>query len=211
MMGNHKSRWSSGMAALLTVLLLTGCAGQSPRVDFYVLSADAGTTADAGVAGKCSDQAISVGPVSWPRYLDQPRIVTRTGQNRLEANEFSRWGGSLEDDFVRTVIRNISDQLRSELVMNYRRSAHFAPVYRVEMDVQQFDGQLGGNVILVVKWSIVAETSGKIVKVKTSTIQKATSASDYDALVNASSMAVAQLSGEIAAQLARVCAAAPSK
>ena len=28
-------------AALLTVLLLAGCAGKSPRVDFYVLSAGA--------------------------------------------------------------------------------------------------------------------------------------------------------------------------
>jgi uncharacterized lipoprotein YmbA len=209
MIGN-KSQWSSGIAAFLTVLLLTGCAGQSPRVDFYVLSADAGTMANASVAGKCSDQAISVGPVSWPRYLDQPRIVTRAGQNRLEANEFNRWGGSLEDDFVRTVIRNLSDQLRSELVMNYRRSAHFSPVYRVEIDVQQFDGQLGGDVMLSAKWSIVSETSGELEKVAISTIQKSTSGPGYEALVNASSIAVAQLSEEIAAQLARVCAAASS-
>ena len=210
-MMRNKPEWSSGIAALLTVLLLAGCAGQSPRVDFYVLSADAGTMANAGVAGKCSDQAISVGPVSWPRHLDQPRIVTRVGQNRLEANEFNRWGGSLEDEFIRTLIKNLSDRLRSELVMNYRRSAHFAPVYRVEVDVQQFDGQLGGDVILDVKWGIIAVTSGELVRVKTSTIRKTTSASDYDSLVNASSMAVAQLSEEIAAQLARVCVAAPSK
>ena len=206
MMGNMAG-WSSGITALLAVLLLAGCAGQSPRVDFYVLSTDAGTAANAGVAGKCGDQGISVGPVSWPRYLDQPRIVTRAGQNRLEANEFKRWGGSLEDDFVRTVIRNLSDQLRSERVINYRRSAHFASAYRVEMDVQQFDGQLGGEVILSVKWGIIAAASGELARVKTSTIRKAVSASDYDALVNASSMAVAQLSGEIAAALAQVCAA----
>ena len=207
MMGN-KSRWSSGIAALLTVLLLAGCAGQSPRVDFYLLSADA---KPASVAGNCSGQAISVGPVSWPRYLDQPRIVTRAGSNRLEANEFNRWGGSLEDDFSRTVIRNLSSLLQSELVVNYRRSAHFVPVYRVEMDVRQFDGQLGGDVILDVKWSIIAEVSGDLEKVATSTVQKSTSGSDYEALVNASSMAVAQLSEEIAVQLARVCAATPSK
>ena len=209
MIGN-RFQWSSGIAALLTVLLLAGCVGKSPRVDFYLLSANAGP-GGAGVAGKCSDQAISVGPVSWPRYLDQPRIVTRAGLNRLEADEFNRWGGSLEDDFSRTVIRNLSRLLRSELVMNYRRSAHFAPVYRVEMDVQQFDGRLDGDVMLVAKWSIIAATSGELEKVATSTIQKSTSGSDYEALVNASSMAVAQLSEEIAAQLARICAAASSR
>ena len=112
-------------AAMLAVLLLAGCAGTSPRVDFYVLSADA--KAVAGVAGSCSSQAISVGPVSWPRYLDQPRIITRAGTNRLEASEFNRWGGSLEDDFVRTAIENLSALLQSELVVNYRRSNNFSP------------------------------------------------------------------------------------
>jgi len=209
-MGN-KFQWSSGIATLLVVLLLAGCAGQSPRVDFYILSAGARPAGDASVPGKCSGQAISVGPISWPRYLDQPRIVTRAGTNRLETSEFNRWGGSLEDDFSRTMIRNLSSLLQSELVMSYRRSAHFAPVYRVEMDIQQFDGQLGGDVILGAKWSIIAETSGDLEKVATSTIRKSTSGSDYEALVNASSMAVAQLSEEIATQLARVCAAAPSK
>jgi uncharacterized lipoprotein YmbA len=192
-------------ATLLTVLLLAGCAGKSPRVDFYVLSADA--KAVTSVAGSCSSQAISVGPVSWPRYLDQPRIVTRAGTNRLEANEFNRWGGSLEDDFVRTTIENLSALLQSELVVNYRRSSRYDPAYRVEMDVLRFDGQLGGDVVLEVKWNIISEATGKIVLVTTSSIRKATSGPDYEALVNASSQALAQLSGEIAAQLALVCAA----
>jgi uncharacterized lipoprotein YmbA len=203
MMGTRTQLKSA--AALLTVLLLAGCAGKSPRVDFYVLSADVSPVT--GVAGSCSSQAISVGPVSWPRYLDQPRIVTRAGTNRLEASEFNRWGGSLEDDFVRTTIENLSGLLQSELVVNYRRSSHYAPAYRVEMDVLRFDGQLGGDVVLEVKWSVIAEATGKIVLVTTSSIQKVTSGPDYEALVNASSMALAQLSEELAVQLAQLCAA----
>ena len=193
------------LAAMLAVLLLAGCAGKSPRVDFYVLSADA--KAVAGVAGSCSTQAISVGPVSWPRYLDQPRIITRAGTNRLEANEFNRWGGSLEDDFIRTTIENLSALLQSELVVNYRRSNNFSPAYRVEMVVLRFDGQLGGDVALDVKWGVINETTGKYELVTTSSIQRGTSGQDYDALVNASSMALSQLSEEIAAQLAQLCTA----
>ena len=193
------------LAAMLAVLLLAGCAGKSPRVDFYVLSADA--RAVAGLAGSCSTQAISVGPVSWPRYLDQPRIITRAGTNRLQASEFNRWGGSLEDDFVRTAIENLSALLQSELVVNYRRSNNFSPVYRVEMVVLRFDGQLGGDVALDVKWGVINEATGKYELVTTSSIQKGTSGQDYDALVNASSMALSQLSEEIAAQLAQLCTA----
>ena len=193
------------IVAMLALLLLAGCAGKSPRVDFYVLSADA--RAVAGVAGSCSTQAISVGPVSWPRYLDQPRIITRAGTNRLQASEFNRWGGSLEDDFVRTAIENLSALLQSELVVNYRRSNNFSPVYRVEMVVLRFDGQLGGDVTLDVKWGVINEATGKYELVTTSSIQKGTSGQDYDALVNASSMALSQLSEEIAAQLAQLCTA----
>jgi uncharacterized lipoprotein YmbA len=193
------------VAAMLAVLLLAGCAGKSPRVDFYVLTANAAPVA--GVAGSCSSQAISVGPVSWPRYLDQPRIVTRAGTNRLEASEFNRWGGSLEDDFVRTAIENLSALLQSELVVNYRRSNNFSPAYRVEMVVLRFDGQLGGDVALDVKWGIINEATGKYELVTTSSIQRGASGQDYDALVNASSMALSQLSEEIAVQLAQLCAA----
>lgn len=192
-------------AVLWLVVLLAGCAGMSPRVNFYVLTADAGPVT--GVAGSCSSQAISVGPVNWPRYLDQPRIVTRVGSNRLEENEFNRWGGSLEDEFVRITIKNLSGLLQSELVVNYRRSSRYAPVYRVEMDVLRFDGALGGDVVLEVKWNVIAEATGKIELVTTSSIQKGTSGPDYEALVNASSMALAQLSEEIAIQLAQLCSA----
>lgn len=204
-MMESRAEWYSGVTVLLTVLLLAGCAGQSPRSDFYVLSAEAG--AQSAVAGDCSSQAVSIGPASWPRYLDQPRIVTRVGANRLEENEFNRWSGSLEDDFTRTLIKNISGLLRSERVVNYRRSAHYAPVYRVEIDVHQFDGQLGGDVMLEVKWIIITEASGELAVVTTSSIQKSTSGPGYEALVNASSMAVAQLSEEIAAQLVQLCSA----
>jgi len=207
MMG-YRIAWCHGIAVLLAVLL-SGCAGQSPRSNFYMLSAEAKPLA--AVAGHCSGKAISVGPVSWPRYLDQPLIVTRVGANRLEGDEFNRWGGSLEDNFLRTVIKNLSELLHSELVVNYRRSEHFAPVYRVEIVVNQFDGQMGENVILDAKWSILAEASGKLEMVKTSSIEENTSGPGHEALVNASSVAVARLSEEIAMQLDRVCAAVPAR
>ncbi len=204
-MTGYKWEWNSGIAAWLAMLFLAGCAS-SPRVDFYVLSADARPMGNATVAGSCGNQAISVGPISWPRYLDQPRIVTRIGLNQMNMDEFHRWGGSLEDDFSRTLIKNVSSLLQSERVVNYRNSGPFAPVYRVELDVLQFDGQLSGDATLDVKWSIIAEASAKLAMATTSTIHKSTAGPDYAALVNASSMAVSQLSEEIAVQLGQLCA-----
>jgi uncharacterized lipoprotein YmbA len=201
-----KTGWRSGITVLLAVWL-AGCAGQTPRSNFYLLSAEAKPAA--GVQGNCSSQAISIGPVSWPRYLDQPRIVTRVGTNRLEEHEFNRWGGSLEDGFVRTLIKNLSSLLNSELVVNYRRSEHFAPVYRLEVVVNRFDGQLGGDVVLDAKWSIVTEMSNKLDLTRTSSIRENTSGPGFEDLVNASSLAIARMSEEIAMQLEQLCAAVP--
>jgi uncharacterized lipoprotein YmbA len=203
MMGN-RTDWRCAIIILLAVWL-AGCAGQTPRSNFYTLSAEA--TPVAGLGGNCSNQVISIGPVSWPRYLDQPRIVTRVGANRLEESEFNRWGGSLEDGFIRTLIRNLSGLLDTELIVNYRRSEYFSPVYRVGIIVNQFDGQMGEDVILDAKWSILAEATRSLDVIKTSSIRKTTSAPDYESLVKASSLAVAQLSEEIAVQLDRLCAA----
>ena len=204
MMG-HWTDWRSGFAVFLAVWL-AGCAGQTPRSNFYMLSAEAKPVAVTG--GNCGSQAISVGPVSWPRYLDQPRIVSRVGTNRLEENEFNRWGGSLEDEFIRTVIKNLSELLQSERVVNYRRSEHFSPVYRVEIIVNQLDGELGKDVVLDAKWSIIDETTRALKVVTTTSVSENTSGPGYEPLVNASSEAVARLSEEIAVQLDRLCATA---
>jgi len=201
-----RTQWRRGITVLLAVWL-AGCAGQTPRSNFYMLSAEAKPAA--GVQGNCGTRAISVGPVSWPRYLDQPRIVTRVGSNRIDESEFERWAGSLEDGFLRTVIKNLSELLHSERVVNYRRSEHFAPAYRVEITVHQFDGQMGENVILDVNWSIIAESSNKLEAVRNSLIDKNVPVAGYEALVNASSLAVAQLSEEIAVELDRLCATVP--
>jgi uncharacterized lipoprotein YmbA len=207
MMG-FSTGWCSALAVTLAVLL-AGCAGQSPRTTFYLLSAEANPVA--GTDSNCSSQAISVGPVSWPRYLDQPRIVTREGANRLEENEFNRWGGALDDGFIRTVIKNLSNLLHSDLVVNYRRSEQFTPIYRVEIIVNQFDGQADENVTLDATWSIHTEAANRLELVKNSSIQKYTSGPGYDALVNAYSLAVAQLSEEIAVQLDRLCTASTTR
>jgi hypothetical protein len=207
MMGNW-TVWRSAIAVLLAVWL-AGCAGQTPRSNFYMLSAEA--KPDAGGGDSCSRSAISVGPVSWPRYLDQPRIVSRVGTNRLEENEFNRWGGSLEDEFVRTVIKNLSELLHSELVVNYRRSEHFSPVYRVEIVVNQLDGELGKDVVLDAKWSIIEEASNKLEAVTSTTNRVSTSGADYEALVNATSQAVARFSEKLAVQLEQLCAAGTAK
>jgi len=192
--------------ALLAVMCLTACAGKSPQVDFYTLSAADLSADSSGTGTSCSNTVIAIGPVNWPRYLDQPRIVTRTGPNRLDFDEFHRWAGSLQDGFDRVLRKNLSELLQSRLLVSNRQAARIKPEYRVGLDIEQFDGQLGGDVILDVKWAITATESGKPDSVHVSTIRETTTGPDYEALVHASSKATARLGQEIAAELIKVCA-----
>lgn len=195
---------------LAGTLTLAGCAATSPRVDYYTLSpADLPALQGAAAAG-CDRIPISVGPVAWPRYLDQPRIVTRTGPNTLEFDEFNRWAGSLRDDFERALRKNLSALLQSERISDYGGSARYRTRYRVEVDVEQFDGALGGEVILDAKWAVFARDSGDLVGLPhASAIRTTAPGAGYAALASASSEAVAELSREIAAELAGICANPP--
>ena len=202
-----KYKWLTGVVAL-TVMFASGCVGTSPSVTFYTLGMDASITQSSPAGTACSNKGIGVGPVSWPRYLDQPRIVTRTGTNTLDFDEFHRWGGTLQDDFKRVLIRNLSRMLQTSKIVDFRRTSRFTPDYRVELDIRQFDSQLGGEVILDVGWILISQKTGKALELHDSMVTQQMSGQDYEALASASSQVVAELSREIAAELLQVCSAA---
>jgi hypothetical protein len=191
---------------LLAVMLLAACASKSPPVDFYTLSVSAPPADLSGAGSSCSGTVIAIGPVTWPRYLDQPRIVTRSGPNRLDFDEYHRWAGSLNDEFERVLRKNLTAMLPSGLFINNRQATRFHPKFRVELDIEQFDGQLGGDVILDLKWAVTMTETGKTDMTQTSVIRETTTGPDHEALVRASSLATGRLGQEIAAELLKVCA-----
>jgi uncharacterized protein len=91
----------------LCLMALGGCAStQAAR--FYVLSAlPGGGTASPGAAAE-RGLAIGVGPVTLPKYLDRPQIVTFTSPYALNVAEFDRWAEPLESTFVRVLAENLA-------------------------------------------------------------------------------------------------------
>ncbi|MCB1821939.1 MAG: membrane integrity-associated transporter subunit PqiC, partial [Candidatus Competibacteraceae bacterium] len=81
------------------LFMLAGC-GSTPPTAFYTLSPLSASLPTAQTSASRSDVTIGVGPVTVPEFLDRPQIVTRTTANRLDVDEFHRWGGSLQEDFA---------------------------------------------------------------------------------------------------------------
>ena len=182
---------------MLAALMLIGCRSSAPPVEFYTLNPISGMQQKTNTAATDQKLAVGVGPVEIPTILDRPQIVTRTGQNRLEMDEFHRWAGPLDEDFARVVAENISILLPTDHVAVYPWGADFKPRYQVVLDVRYFEGRLGENIRLEVFWRVSdSKGQGKLIE-KKSIIIESLPAKDYEALVAAKSQALVKLSTEI--------------
>jgi len=185
------------MFALIS-LLLAGCGGSTQRVEFYTLNPLTGMHAKANTAAIDQKLSIGVGPVEIPEILDRPQIVTRSGPNKLNVDEFHRWAGRLDQSVAGVLAENISLLLATDQVAVYPWQADFKPSYRVAMKIRYFEGQWGKDVLLEAIWRVSDQQSQQTNGMQKSVIKEPLSPQpDYAALVAAHSRAIAQLSREI--------------
>jgi len=178
---------------LALVVCLSACAGKSASSKFYVLSPLPQSTLS-GAEGT----TIGVFPVALPDYLDRPQIVTRISENEIKFDEFSRWAEPLKENFYTVLVENLSTLLKSEKIIKTTQNLGVPVTLQVGVEVVQFDGTLGGDVVLNVKWGLFAEEGKKLLLAKRTSLKEPTGAASYEALVAAQSRAVAALGREIA-------------
>ena len=194
-----------GFTFVIVMVLLTGCRGLSPPVDFYTLNSQVNAPEDAAAD---ENIAIGVGPMELPQSIDRPQIVTRTGPSKLVVDEFHRWAGSLPEDILRVITENLSVLLKSNQITAYPWEGHFKPDYRIVLDVQRFDGSPGEEMVLNVTWTITDAGGRNALFVKKSMIKEPVAGMDFDALVSAKNQALATLSREIAREIIKLESAA---
>ena len=188
---------------LIMVFLLAACSS-TPPVKFYNLNSLPNGRQENPGAILDEDIAIGIGPVDFPEFLERPQIVTRKSLNRLEISEFHRWAGSLPGDFSRVLAKNISILLPSNRVAVYPWGDAFCPTYQIKLDVEQFDGRLGRQVVLRVTWLVVGQEGKNELAVRKSLIEEPVLTNDYEGLVAAQSNALATLGREIVDEVKRL-------
>jgi len=194
-------RTCSLMAGLFLILVLVGCfGGKSPSVEYYHLASieqiDPGAVATAQL-----EITLGVGPVTVPDYLKKPQIATRQGENRYQFDDFHRWAGVIEKDLASVVGNNLGFLLGTDRVIFFPWIHSFKPDYRVVIEVIQFDSNLNGDAVLSARWA-VSDLSGKeILTSGKSDLRQVLENSSYEALVNAESSVLAELSREIAVEV----------
>jgi uncharacterized lipoprotein YmbA len=146
------------------------------------------------------DLTIGVGPVTLPPYLDRPQIVTRASRTKLELGEFDQWAAPLQDTFARVLAEDLSLLLGTDRVLLHPWPRTTDVDYQVTVDVIRFDGGVGGEVVLAVRWSLI-RADGKELTMRKTRLQAPANPRDYEATVTAMSRILEDLSRDIAATL----------
>jgi uncharacterized lipoprotein YmbA len=180
-------------------VMLAGCASQPSR--FYLLSASPDAETMAAGASGAPGPTIGVGPVSLPRYLDRPQIVTRTSPYELKLAEFDRWAESLDANFARVVAENLSFMLPRARVAVFPWPRATEIDYQVIVDVTHFLSQAGGESLLIADWMLFKGEGTQVLATGKSRFSAPATGQDYAAMVAAMSQTVASLSREIATTL----------
>ena len=202
--------------ALLVPLSLAACASDKPT-RLYKLSAVAEKPATPATHGI----AIGVGPITLPKYLDRPQMVTGVSSNQLSQANFDQWGGELNDNMTRVLASNLSDLLGTDRVSLYPWKSQAPIDYQITLDVTQFEQDADGKTVLSAFWSIVNPNSGNVLAMRRSTYREpgapapsaapangsagagGAGASDpYDAVAAAMSRDLEALSRDVAAAIA---------
>ena len=190
--------------ALILVLLFYafGCAAHTDPSRFYVLNAI--TDPQPAGPGERTGVVLGIGPIQLPEYLDRPQIMTRNSENELEYTEFHHWAEPLKDNFSRVLGENLSVLVPTNRIFYFpwRRSAGIN--FHVAVDVIRFEGTLGGNSLLTVRWTLYGmdeREREQVLAMKKSTFQAAAQGEDYNATVAALNQTLEQFSREVSQTL----------
>jgi uncharacterized lipoprotein YmbA len=179
--------------------LMGGCASQPSR--FYLLNSLPSAQAVYPTTSTGQGPALGIGPVTLPKYLDRPQIVTRAGPYQLQFGEYDRWAESLDTNFSRVLAENLSLLTPTDRVAIYPWPRGTPIDYQVSIEVAQFAGQRGGESVLIASWTLFRGEGQEALVSRKSRYSAPAAGEAYEAMVAAMSQTVADVSREIASAI----------
>ena len=191
--------WRLAVVALMASLLGLGACASTPS-RFYMLNTLAPAEGISPASQAEQGPVVGVGPVTFPKYLERPQIVSRASRHQLALGEFDCWAEPLQENFSRVLAENLSLLIPTEhiLLQDWPRSATLD--YQVRVEVRQFDGWLGGESLLIARWSLLDRAERERVS-RTVHLTAPAGGHDYEAMVVAMNQMLEALSRDIAAAI----------
>ena len=182
---------------IICMMNISGCANTQPT-HFYLLRAMETNESPSMDETKNSALSLGLGPISLPKYLERPQIVTRISSHEIDLAEFHKWGAPLKDNLSNVLHENLSRLLSTNRIVAYPWNRSHLPAYQLSLEVMQFDGTKNQEAILSVRWRLAGDDGKRMLQEKTSQFSEIIQGSDYEDLVEAMSRMLATFSQEIA-------------
>ena len=188
------------------VLLVLSACSSSPPVRYFSLNPiDAEFRQD-------PDDAImlGLGPIRMPDYLNRSQIVWRNTNAEMHLAEFSRWTEPLAISLLRIVSTDVDNLMQGVVVVAFPYDPFVRDQvdYRLVGDVNRFDTDSSGTVVLEVQWGVSNVDGDVIIPVRRNRYQaqaviepQTQIADNPGALVLAMNEALALFSRDIASKL----------
>lgn len=138
-----------GLLALpvLAAPALQACSS-SPEPVLYTLAVRPGPVLLRG------PRIVQVRDIGLPGYLDRKEIVRSTDDSKLDVRANSWWGEPVGGMLGRIIVIELSQRLPNSQVYSDSGSITADPYATVGIDIQRFDADKGGNVILLAQVAI---------------------------------------------------------
>jgi uncharacterized lipoprotein YmbA len=143
-------------AAAVALLGLAACASPvAPSI--YTLQNEAGANgASTGAAATQGGPArfVDVAPIVLPERLRRRQIVLRTDATQMKVLEQERWSSALPDELHDAVSSGLQAKLGAVDVSQTGLAGSGRTVYRILIEFNRLDVQLGGQLNATVAWSV---------------------------------------------------------
>jgi uncharacterized lipoprotein YmbA len=179
-------------------LLLCAC-GSAPIEHYYTLRASqfASGSHESPVS---PEFRLAIASVTLPEAVDRSELVLRSGPNSVMVMETQRWAESLKSAIPRAIADDVSQALGGATVAIQSDNASHDANYLLYIDITRFDSILNEAVAIDANWS-VRRASGEQLKAGRTTQRVAVHGAGFEDIVVAHVQALAEISGEIAAQI----------
>jgi uncharacterized protein len=194
--------WRLAVVTLVASLLGLGACASTPS-RFYMLNPLSPAEGMSPASQAEQGPVIGVGPITFPKYLERPQIVSRASRHQLALGEFDRWAEPLQENFSHVLAENLSLLIPTDhlFLQEWPRSATLD--YQVRVEVRHFDGWLGGESVLIARWSLLDRAAHELVSRKVH-LSAPAGGHDYEAIVVAMNQMLEALSRDIATAIQRL-------
>lgn len=196
-------KFRTSMLALvvaLTAASSVGCIGRSPAVEHFILGS--GAVPDASLDSG-SAVSILIGPVRLPAYLDRPQHARLRASGQVELDEFTRWLGGFEKNFLRGLGLEVARQTGSARVSTHPAKAPFPFDVKVRLHVDDLIVVDGQTLRVRIRWAMVRTGSETPAELYAMDESIALASDSNEAVVAAHDAVLADLAGRIVAAIER--------